>query len=84
MSPAPSLSNVLSNAADARVDLSKVDPRDFRDYDRWFRFMVRCFHSGVAPDDFIAWCLGDAEYAGDAKKIGRHWDSLEWRKQTNV
>lgn len=80
----PTFSDILSNASDDRPDLSGINPRDFRDYDKWFRFMVRCFHSGVARDDFIAWCLGDAEYAGDAKKIGRHWDSLERRKQTNV
>lgn len=62
MSPAvtaPSLSNVLSNAANDRADLSKIDPRDFRDWDRWSRFMVRCFHSGVAWEDFIAWRVGD-------------------------
>jgi hypothetical protein len=77
---APAFSNVLSNASDDRPDLSKIDPRDFRDWDRWFRLMVRCFHSGVARKEFIAWCVSDPEYTEDAKKIGRHWDSLERRQ----
>jgi hypothetical protein len=80
----PAFSDILSNAHDDRPDLSKADPEDFRDYDRWFRFMVRCFHSGITREDFIAWCVADPAYGGDAKKIGRHWDSLERRKQANV
>jgi hypothetical protein len=36
-------------------------------------------------EEFIAWCVAaDPAYGGDAKSVGRHWDSLEWRKQANV
>jgi hypothetical protein len=80
----PSLSNVLAASANDRPDLSKIDPRDFRDWDRWFRFMVRCFHSGIEREDFVAWCVADPEYAGDATKIGRSWDSLKRREERNV
>lgn len=78
MSPA-TFSSILSNTSDA-VNLSTVDPRDFRDYDRWFRFMVRCLHSGVGREDFIAWSTSDPTYAEVATAIGRRWDSLEWRR----
>ena len=80
MTPGPTFSNVLSNATNDSVDLSKCDPRDFRDYDRWFRFMVRCFHSGVKREDFVAWCRSDPEYANDGAKVARSWDSLERRR----
>jgi hypothetical protein len=53
----PTLSDILSKASDDRPDLSNADPCHFRDYDRWFRFMVRCFHSGVTREEFIAWCV---------------------------
>jgi hypothetical protein len=80
----PTFSDILSKARDDRPDLSQIDPSNFRDYQRWFRLMVRCFHSGINRDDFIAWCAADPEYGGDAKSVGRHWDSLERRKQARV
>lgn len=63
----PAFSDILSKAHDDRPDLSNADPREFRDYDRWFRLMVRCFHSGVTREEFIAWCLGDELYAESAR-----------------
>jgi Mesyanzhinovviridae bifunctional DNA primase/polymerase len=72
----PNFSNILS-AADDNVDLRKLDPREFREYDRWFRFMVRCFHSGVTREDFVAWSCSDPEYASDADRVGRRWDRLK-------
>jgi Primase C terminal 2 (PriCT-2) len=75
----PTLSNVLSNSTDG-VDLSKLDPADFRNYDTWFRFMVRCFYAGVEREAFISWSCSDPEYADDADSVGRRWDSLERRR----
>lgn len=80
MTLGPTFTDVLSNATNDSVDLSNCDPRDFRDYDRWFRFMVRCFHSGVAREDFVAWSISDHEYANDERSVGRSWDSLERRR----
>ncbi len=69
-------SNALSNATNDTVDLSQIDPRDFRDHDRWFRLMVRCFHVGVSRDDFVRWCCSDPAYADHVRKVGQRWDSL--------
>jgi hypothetical protein len=56
--------------------LATIDPRNYRDYARWFRLMVACQRAGVDRKVFIDWCTRDPEYAADAKKIGKSWDSL--------
>jgi Primase C terminal 2 (PriCT-2) len=57
--------------------LNEIDPRNYREYSDWFRLMVRCKYAGVDRKVFIDWCCRDPEYVGDAKKIGKHWDSLK-------
>ena len=76
-----SIADVLNieydHAQDLTDYLASVDPRNYRDYSQWFRLMVRCKHAGVDRKVFIDWCTRDTEYAGDAEKIGKHWDSLK-------
>jgi hypothetical protein len=57
--------------------LGSVDPRNYREWSRWFRLMVACKCAGVDRQAFIDWCTRDPNYAGDAKKIGKQWDSLK-------
>jgi hypothetical protein len=56
--------------------LGAVDPRNYREWSRWFALMVACKRGGVTREAWIDWCTRDPEYAGDAKKIGKRWDSL--------
>jgi hypothetical protein len=56
--------------------LASVDPRNYREWSRWFRLMVACKCAGVDRQVFIDWSTSDPDYAGDAKKIGKSWDSL--------
>ena len=56
--------------------LSAIDPCDYRDWGRWFELMVACKRGGVDRKVWIDWCIRDPEYAGDAAKIGKSWDSL--------
>jgi hypothetical protein len=65
------------HAQDMSEYLGRIDPRNYREYLRWFRLMVACFHAGVDRKVFIDWCVRDPDYAGDAKKIGKSWDSLK-------
>jgi hypothetical protein len=57
--------------------LSAIDPRNYRDWDRWFRLMVACKRGGVDRKVFVDWCIRDPDYAADAAKIGKRWDSLK-------
>src|SRR6516164_8255311 len=57
--------------------LAEIDPRNYRDYSRWFRLMVKCKYAGVDRQVWIDWCTRDPDYAADAKKIGKSWDSLK-------
>jgi hypothetical protein len=59
--------------------LGTIDPRDYRDWSQWFQLARDCCHAGVDRKTFIDWCCRDPEYAGDAKRIGRVWDSLSKR-----
>lgn len=73
-----------SSAAPAVVSVEQVerclellDPRDFREHDRWLALMMAC-HSGnpAARDAFIAWSTSDPQYAGDGEIVEERWDSL--------
>jgi hypothetical protein len=55
--------------------LESVDPRDYREWSRWFRLMVACKCAGVDRQAFIDWSTRDPDYAAD-EKIGKTWDSL--------
>jgi hypothetical protein len=76
-----SLADILSRNHDHAQDmtdyLASIDPCDYRDYSRWFRLMVACFHAGVDRKVFIDWCTRDPDYSADAVKIGKSWDSLK-------
>jgi Primase C terminal 2 (PriCT-2) len=74
-----SFSNVLSKAPPSMSDdLAALDPHHFRDYQRWFRMMVKCKANGVSREEWIAWCQQDEKYASEknAKWIAKTWDNL--------
>lgn len=58
--------------------LSRLDPGDFRDQDRWLQLMMACHHAtvGEGRQEFLDWSTGDPLYADDAWRIGARWDSL--------
>lgn len=60
--------------------LAGLNPIDFAEYDRWLRLMMACHHAtgGAGREEFIAWSIGDARYAGHADSIGRKWDALRY------
>jgi hypothetical protein len=78
-----SFANILSrnydNTKDMTEHLRTIDPRDYREWSQWFQLARDCCHAGVDRKAFIDWCCRDPEYAGDAKRIGRVWDSLSKR-----
>src|SRR6516165_10640369 len=65
----------------ARAGLLKLDPIGWRNvegneegYLRWLALMTACKAAGISADDFVAWCVQDPMYAGDADEIRRKWD----------
>jgi hypothetical protein len=48
-------------------------------FQSWFRVMAAAHagSNGAAREEFIAWCIGDPEYANDDEKIGDLWDGLD-------
>jgi hypothetical protein len=60
------------------VILSKLDPENFRDHDRWLQLMMACHHSsaGDAKEQFVEWCTADPLYSNDGPEIEYRWDSL--------
>lgn len=46
--------------------------------DRWQELMMACHHAtaGDGREEFIAWSIGDPQYADHDEVIGRRWDSL--------
>jgi hypothetical protein len=66
----------IDHAKDMTDYLASVDPRNHREWSSWFRLMVACKSAGVDRKVFIDWSMRDPNYAGDAKKIGKSWDSL--------
>lgn len=63
--------------------LENLDATDFKDQDKWLRFMMACHHAtaGDARTEFIDWSISDPDYANDADYIGRRWDSLHKEKE---
>jgi hypothetical protein len=57
--------------------LRKLDPVEWRGrHDEWFALLMGAKAAGIAPEDFIAWSVGDPAYAGDAAVISVKWDSV--------
>lgn len=60
--------------------LEQLDPCDFGDkqHDRWKELMMACHFAteGEGRQEFIDWCMGDADYQGQEWIVGRRWDSL--------
>ncbi len=58
--------------------LDGLEPQAFRDQTRWLEIMMASHHAtgGDGREEFIAWSIGDPQYAADAWIVGRRWDSL--------
>jgi hypothetical protein len=65
----------LSPAPD--VDLSRIDPTEYREFGRWLRLLTSCKVAGVSREAFLAWSIGDPQYAEDAKRVLEVWDHVK-------
>ncbi|MFN7109677.1 MAG: DUF5906 domain-containing protein [Brevundimonas sp.] len=62
--------------------LSKLDVTAYNGrHDDWLAIMMAAHHGtdGAGVDEFVAWSLGDADYAGDEDRIRGRWASLSIR-----
>jgi hypothetical protein len=74
--PAPDVALV----PDLTAALRKIDPRDYRgEHDAWLALMSACQAVGIEREDFVAWSVGDPQYAHDGHLIRRKWRSLKPR-----
>ncbi|WP_287916640.1 AAA family ATPase [Comamonas sp.] len=68
--------------------LEQLDPCDFGDkqHDRWKDLMMACHFStdGEGRQEFIDWCMGDADYHGQEWIVGRRWDSLHTNRGEEI
>lgn len=66
--------------------LSHLNPEDFRDYDTWMRLGMACHHAsnGDARSEYTEWSCLDPNYADDAERIGRHWDSFHADRKDGI
>jgi hypothetical protein len=55
-------------------------------FESWFRVMAAAHagSNGAAREEFIAWCIGDPEYANDDEKIGGLWDGLDAERANGI
>jgi hypothetical protein len=62
------------------LQLAKVDPREYRDYALWFRFLCACHAvtAGTGLDAFLEWCARDPAYPAHlhAAKVAASWNWL--------
>jgi hypothetical protein len=64
--------------ADVTAALREMDPCDWRnDYMRWFALMTACCAEGISERDFVAWSIGDPQYAADGELIRKMWRKLK-------
>lgn len=59
--------------------LSKLDVIAYnRRHDDWLKIMMACHHgtAGAGIEAFVAWSIGDPDYADEAEVIRRRWPSL--------
>jgi hypothetical protein len=74
--PAPRTDAVY--VADVTAALREMDPCDWRgDYVRWFALMTACCAEGISERDFVAWSIGDPQYAADGNQIRKMWRKLK-------
>ncbi|QHO73636.1 hypothetical protein ACH79_14260 [Bradyrhizobium sp. CCBAU 051011] len=73
----------LSQIAEA---LARLNPRRFNSNDKWLPLMQACHHAsaGEARSEFIKWSVSDPDYADDAERIGKRWDSLHTERDGRV
>lgn len=59
--------------------LSRLDVHAYhRRHDDWFKIMAAAHHGtdGAGVDEFVAWSISDADYAGDEDRIRGRWATL--------
>jgi hypothetical protein len=57
--------------------LRQMNPCDWSGQnEEWFKLMTACRWVGISCADFIAWSIGDPDYANHAPEIARRWRSL--------
>lgn len=62
--------------------LSKLDVMAYNGrHDDWLKIMMAAHHGtdGAGVDGFVAWSLGDPDYAGEEDRIRGRWNSLSVR-----
>ena len=57
-----------------------------KNHDEWLALMFSCHaaSNGEARDEFIAWCVQDAEYADEAEAMAGRWDSCSTDKPGGI
>jgi len=58
--------------------LEALSAEQFSDHDTWLKLMMACHHatSGEGVDEFVAWSVTDARYAGHDETVRGRWASL--------
>lgn len=68
--------------------LEQLDPCKFgkNQHKRWEELMMGCHYAtdGEGRQEFIDWCMGDAEYADQDWIVGRRWDSLHVNRDQKI
>jgi hypothetical protein len=67
----------LSNSPAPDVDLSRINPIEYREFGRWLRLLTSCKVAGVSREAFVEWSAGDPQYAEDAKRVLEVWDRVK-------
>jgi hypothetical protein len=57
--------------------LRRVDPREWRDYERWLGLMTACRFEGIDRETFIEWSTQDEVYANHGELIARLWEGTK-------
>lgn len=58
--------------------LDQLPVEQYREHDVWLKIMMAAHHAtaGEGRQEFLNWSTTDPQYANDAARIGRRWDSL--------
>lgn len=68
--------------------LKELDPCEFGkdQHEKWQELMMSCHYAtdGEGRQEFIDWCMGDAEYADHDWIVGRRWDSLHVNRDQKI
>ena len=76
----------LYTTGQLQATLVQLDPTEFRDHDKWLKFMMACHAAtqGEGLDEFVTWSTGDPEFAHHGSSIAYRWDTLDADKAQGI